>query len=224
MNTTVLGQGIYSISEASRLINATPQRVTAWFRGGSSKRGPVFKSSYSDFGSLGNAISFLDLIEALMALRLREKGVSLIVIRKARQELAGMFKTSHPLAHKDLSTDGTRVFVRVAEDSEDEQVIDVIKRQHVFPEVLKPYLSQIEFSEMTRLAERWHITQGIILDPTRCYGQPIVDDSGVPTAVLASAYWANQQDAELVADWFGVAPQQVEIAVQFEGNLRRSAA
>ncbi len=224
MGVAVLGNGIYTYAEAARLLEIKPQRLSRWFVGGRTRRGPVLESTYAQAVGLERTISFLDLIEALVATKLRAKGVSLIAIRKAHTTLVDILDTPWPFAHGRLCTDGKRVFVHIAEKSKDEALIDAIQRQHVFPEVILPYLKRVDYSKETRLAERWHIAKGIVVDPQLRFGKPIVEKAGIATSVLASAYRANCSDAELVADWYGVSPRAVDLAVAFEERLRRKVA
>lgn len=63
--STMLGQGVYGISEAASLTGLKPSRVREWFRG-RLPRGtkPVFQSDYPPVGG-DFAISFHDLIEPI---------------------------------------------------------------------------------------------------------------------------------------------------------------
>jgi uncharacterized protein (DUF433 family) len=58
----------------------------------------------------------------------------------------------------------------------------------------------------------------VVLDPRRSFGQPIVNDEGVSTRVLAGAVQA-EQSIERVAEWFEVKPASVRAAVDFENQL-----
>ena len=224
MPQSLLGKGVYAYPEAARLLKISPQRARAWFLGRATGRGPVLKSDYAVRGAPADVISFLDLIEALVASRLREHQVSLIAIRSAHRQLGRLLKTGHPFSHSRLYTDGQTVFVRLAEESGDESLIEAIRQQRVFPRVILPYLKRIDYSHDTQLAQRWRIMDGVIVDPARRFGKPIVDASGMPTSILAAAYIANRERTELVADWYAVSPKDVELAVEFEERFRRKAA
>lgn len=221
----LLGTGIYSFSEAAKLIGVRPQRVRAWFRGWPGRQRPVFQSSFADNTAGACVIGFLNLVESLVASQLREHGVSLPTVRRAHHQLADLLENAHPFAHHGLLTDGKNVFVRVATEVGDTQAIEAINRQHVFEVVILPYLQQIEYSGKSNLAELWRISEGVVIDPRRRFGKPIVDQCGISTSILHASYQANQKNRALVADWFGVDPQDVEVAVAFETRFnRRSAA
>jgi uncharacterized protein (DUF433 family) len=58
-----------------------------------------------------------------------------------------------------------------------------------------------------------------VIDPTICFGKPIVEAVGIPTAVLAAAHQANDKDEELVGEWYNVSPSYVLAAVEFETSM-----
>jgi len=224
MERHILGNGIYTFAEAARLTAVSSQRVRAWFTGWPRGLGPALHTDYYDLDTKHKLISFLDLVEVLVAGKLRERGVSLLTIRKAHLRLAEQLKTEHPFSHSDLLTDGRAVFVRTANTENDPQLIDLLKNQLTFDSILRPYLDRIEWDEGTHLALRWRIVEGIVIDPAIRFGKPVVLDCAMPTAVLATAYRANCGDTNLVADWYGVNPNQVELAVSFEANISGKAA
>jgi uncharacterized protein (DUF433 family) len=217
-----LGHGIYTFSEAAKLTGLSGQRVRTWFEDGKSRgRGHVLQS---DYGSEG-IISFLDLIEVLVAGHMRELGISLIAVRKAHASLRCYLDTRHPFSHQDLLTDGEMLFVYLERESQNRSaLIEIVSRQHAIPQVLMPYLRRVDYDTVSRMAGLWNIGDDVVIDPARALGKPIVRASAMPTAVLAAAYRANGQDAERVADWYGVAPADVEAAVRFEGQYFEAAA
>jgi len=74
------------------------------------------------------------------------------------------------------------------------------------------------------MARRWCIGNLVVIDPAICLGKPIVDGIGIATAILASSYEANDQDAEMVAAWYRVHPKHVIAAVEFERSFQQIAA
>lgn len=105
-----------------------------------------------------------------------------------------------------------------------EQLLEVLTGQKAMPEILKPYLKQIEYAHDTQTAVRWNIAPGIVLDPRRAFGKPIVADEGTTTFVLARAFRANGENVDLVADLFDVAPEAVRKAVAFERDFAAGRA
>jgi uncharacterized protein (DUF433 family) len=98
-------------------------------------------------------------------------------------------------------------------------MIEVLTRQRVFVDVLLPFLKRIDYDSVTKLASKWSIADKVVVDPTICLGKPIVEEVGVRTTILANSYEANDRDAELVAEWYGLLPTHVLAAVDFERSL-----
>ena len=226
MKIDALGRGIYTFSEAGRLTGLTSERVRSWFEdrapaANSRTRSQVFQG---DYGSQG-VISFLDLIEVLVAGHMRDLGISLDAVRKAYGALRRYLDTQHPFSHQDLLTDGQKLFVYLEGESKNRsELIEIVSQQHAIPQVLMPYLQRVDYDRASRLARQWNIGDNVVIDPARALGKPIVRASAMPTAVLAAAYWANGEDAERVADWYGVAPADVLAAVRFEAQYFEAAA
>jgi len=216
----ILGHGIYSLPEAARLTRLRPSRVREWFTGRSMKQGPkpVFKSDYDSVGG-DRAISFLDLIELFIAGQLREHGVSLQSLRKVRAQLQKDLDPRHPFCRREVLSDGKKVFTLGLDREGQREMIEVLSTQRVFVQILLPFLKRIDYDAATKLASKWSIADGIVVDPRICLGKPIVKEVCIRTTILASAYCATHEDSELVAEWFGVLPLHVEAAVNFERSL-----
>jgi uncharacterized protein (DUF433 family) len=218
---TVLGRGVYGLPEAAKLTQLKPARVREWFRGRSSSgsKRSVFTSDYQ-FISDACAISFLDLIELFVAGQLREHGVSLQSLMRVRAQLKKDLATRHPFSRREVLSDGKRVFTLGLDLEGQREMVDVLNRQRVFADILLPFLKKIDYDAASKLATRWCIADGIVIDPQRSLGKPIVEEVGIKTMILESAYTANNEDAEAVADWYGVLPSHVMAAVAFERSLR----
>ena len=233
MTAPTLGSGIYTFAEAGRLTGLAPRRVRDWFRGRpitqkAGRRSRVFDADYSD--AAGGRISFLDLIEVLVAGNLRELGIPLRGVRKAHAELRRFLHTPHPFSHRGLFTDGRAIFLHMEDRSRsDSELIEVVSRQQAIPQVLLPQLTRVDYDPGSALARQWRVAAGVVIDPARSFGKPVTATSGVPTSILAAAFRANGRDAERVADWYGISAADVNAAVRFEaehfgGERRRAKA
>ena len=216
---TNFGKGIYSFREAARLTGLKPRRVREWFVGRNSEpdRRPVFRSEFEPIGAV-QVISFLDLVEVFVAGHLRDNGVSLPTLRKVHKRLGTDFHTDHPFARKELLTDGREVFVRGVDQAGEEEIYHALTKQKAFPKLILPFLKRIDYDRVSALAKRWHIDDGIVVDPGKCFGKPILESSCIPTYLVAAEYEANGRDAERVAGWYGLSPNEVLAAVRFEGG------
>ena len=95
MVKNMLGRGLYTFPEAGRLAGLRSARVRDWFVGRNESVKPVFVADFAPVEG-DYAISFHDLVDALIAGHLRESGVSLQTIRKVYNHLKRDFATDHP--------------------------------------------------------------------------------------------------------------------------------
>lgn len=125
--------------------------------------------------------------------------------------------SSHPFAREDLYTDGIDIFRRIGDEVNVPEMVDVLTKpkQSVFGR-WRDYLGQFDYIKGTKLAFRWRIANGVVIDPTISFGKPVAGSGGVTTFVLANQYIANQRNAALVADLYAVSEADVLNAVQFE--------
>jgi uncharacterized protein (DUF433 family) len=216
----ILGNGVYNLPEAARLTGLKSQRVREWFQGRSNQqpRKPVFHSDYQSVGG-DRAISFHDLIELFVAGQLRDRGVSLQSLRKVHRKLQKDLGTRHPFCRRELLTKHGQVFTLGLDEHGRSEMVEVLTRQRVFPDILLPFLKKIDYDAATEMATRWHIANLIVIDPSIWLGKPIVDRIGIATAILAAAYEANDHNVELVADWYRVHSKHIIAAVEFERSL-----
>jgi len=165
------------------------------------------------------AVSFYDLVDVYVAGQLRDHGVSLQTLRKVYARMRDDLNTDHPFCRRELLSDGRIVFMRAVDAAGKEQLTEVLTRQGVFPKIILPFLKTIDYDSVRLLAARWHIADLVVVDPTICFGTPIVEATGIPTHILAAAYQANGQKADFVAQWYNVNPKDVVAAVKFESSL-----
>ncbi len=219
-----LGDGVYTLPEVARYTELHPSRVRAWFKGhyDGLGKGPVFKSDYRPIDST-QAVSFLDLIDVLVAAQFRGFRVSMQRVRAAYTILQKRLETRHPFCHRDLYTDGKQIFIFAANQLGDATLTEIVTNQQFFLHV-REHLMRVEYDEADRMARRWRIADGVVIDPAVSFGKPVVAPTGITTFVLANAFQANRQDAELVADLFNVGESDVRNAVEFERCYNRQKA
>lgn len=221
----MMGQGVYTIAEVSRLTDLHASRVRSWFKQRSDRSGygPVFESDYPSING-DYAVSFYDLIDVLVAGAFRDQfNVPMQVVRRAHRVLQRQLHTEHPFCHSELHTDGKRIFLCAANQVHEEILSEVISRQQFFL-YIKEKLQHIDYNEVTRLAQRWRVADGIVIDPLVSMGKPTIENSGVTSYVIANQYAANANNAGLVADLYGISQKDVANAVNFEKWLRRRLA
>lgn len=224
LNQFGLGQGVYSVTDASALTGLYPRRIVRWFRGytyrattGHRSRPPVIQSDYSPVDGLMQ-LSFLDLIEMRLVKAFLDAGVGWKELRLAATRAAEMLGNKHPFATMKFKTDGRRIMADIAPETGDVSLIQVSSQQHLFRSLVAPYLRDLEFDDS--IVVRWAPLgrkRQVIIDPQRAFGAPIARQSGVPTRILA--LFANATSEQRAASWYCVSLAEVRDAVRFERQL-----
>ena len=145
------------------------------------------------------------------------------MIHKVREKAACIYPAaSHPFCTKQFVTDGQRIFADVHQETREMTLLEIATDQHVFSEVTKPFLRQLQFKEDKTILEKWWpmgTDRQIVLDPKKNFGQPTVFREGISTRVLAESYRANNESLEDVARWYEIDPVSVKDAVEYEQSL-----
>ena len=81
---------------------------------------------------------------------------------------------------------------------------------------MQDWLKHLDYDASTKLASRWNIAEGVVVDPRISFGKPVIRSTGVTTFVLANQYKANRKNSGLVADLYDVSEEDVLNAVRFE--------
>jgi uncharacterized protein (DUF433 family) len=226
-----LNTGIYTVPEAARLTRVSVGRIRRWLRGYKfrTRKGEQHFSPALWHGQLkaidhSHALGFLDLIEIRFVDAFLKKGVSWGIIREAHVRGAKLFNTNHPFCTNKFFTCGREIFVEIHRETKEPSLLDIAHDQHVFAQIVRPFLQELEFDENDQLL-RWKPTTKrglVVLDPTRNFGRPIVTRHGVPTEVLARAAKACDS-VEEVAQWYEVPKSEIEDAMEFEHELTLAA-
>lgn len=225
----IIGTGVYSLPLAARLVGEDARALRRWVLGYSRKyKGeqvqsePLWTHQLANANLPGDVIGFRDLLELRMVSAFVRHGVSLKVIRATLGAATQLFGQGYPLTDQRFLTDGKRIFLQAVADASDASpMLDVLGRQFVFSDIIKPSLyAGIEYGQDG--AVRWYPLRKkktIVLDPALQFGTPVIADAGVPTDTIYAAYLAEGQDKAMVARVFDISPELVNDAVEFEQKL-----
>ena len=223
-----IGKGVYNLAEAERLIKIPRQRISRWTRGytyrykGEVRHTPPLIAWGAEHAvKEGPILSFLDLLEVRFLDAFFVHGVSRKAIRIAALNARELLGRHHPFSTYIFKTDGRSIFAEIAKGTDDKRLLDVVRNQFVFVQVISPSLyAGIEFGESNDPQRWWPLGKKhvVVIDPKRGFGAPIVARSGVPTKVLAGAFKA-EGSVEFVAKWYEVSEREVCDAVLFEERL-----
>jgi uncharacterized protein (DUF433 family) len=222
----LVGIGVYTPVEASRLLGVPSARIVRWLRGhhAGGRRYPPLWRPQINLGDKRVYLGFRDLMEIRVANAFIERGLIPQRVRRAIEIAREMLMQERPLSTARFRTDGRTVFLQVMQEDGSGQMIDLFRSQHVFREFIEPSLRNIDFDE-EGIPQRWWPRgkqAGIVVDPQRAFGQPIETGSGVPAAVLSAAAEAegSPENAALVWD---VPVNAVRRARDFQTALARAA-
>lgn len=224
-----LRSGVYSISEAAKLIDAPRQRLRRWIHGDAHGYNvvPLIKNELPDIdGHI--AMSFINLIEALFISRFVQEGVHVRSIRAMAEEAKNFLDNDHPFATNILfKTDGRDIFAEVARKTRDKKLYSLRKHNWALEPIIGPSLKAAVTYGPNRLAHSWYPNKQqaphVVVNPSVSFGQPVLADTGIPTRTLYNSYVAEGRKADIVAHWYEVDKRKVMEAVRFEENLARVA-
>jgi uncharacterized protein (DUF433 family) len=218
-----IGLGLYMVPEASRLSRVSVGRIRRWLRGYTFRTTyespPVFTTSLPPLDDGELALSFLDLQEIRFVDAFLQSGVKWKTLRLVH-ERAERGLGSYPFSRGSFVTDGSRIFQDLAPRiKSDGAFIDLASDQSSFKRIVAPYIVDLQFVD-GQAVEWWPLGKKrlVVLNPRRCFGQPIVAREGVPTNILARAYRAEQSFAR-IAHWYDVSERAVRDAVEYETTL-----
>jgi len=232
MMTAILGQGIYTIREASSLVQLPYKRVSRWVKGysytleGDNRRKKAPSVLNVDIPVIDGrfAVSFLNVIELLFVKKFLGMGVSLKTIRIASEVAAEILNNTHPFAFQRFATDNRAIFLEIEEKTGNKSVIDLAKRQCEIKPFIGQYLKNVEFDHVTYLANRWRPMGEdipIIIDPNIAFGKPVIENTRIGTNTIFKQYLAERSMPK-VADWFDISMDAVNYAVKYEEEVLKN--
>lgn len=211
-STSYIGQGIYGIAEAARLLRRPAPQVRRWANGYSyqrtydrTARPPVLQTGRPD----KDALTFRELIELFFVREYTHAGISLQHVRDTAKALAGEYG-EHPFAAKQLLTDGKRLLAI------SEYGIITPATCQLIAEYADELVKEFEFQD--DFVNLWRPKEGagaVVIDPARAFGEPILAATGTPTRTLFRTFQL-EQDFDRVAAYYDVTTKQVKQAVGFE--------
>jgi len=222
---SLLGVGIYTVTDAARITRVPPARIRRWLRGHEYVyRGERRSSKPVILGQLPViedqvSLGFRDLIELLVIDGFLREGVKWKLIHAAHQGARHILCTDHPFCDYRFKTDGRQILLDASEQTGNRELLNVVTDQYSWRKIVDPYLrASLDFLG-NNVALWWPMgrKRRVTINPARMFGKPTVTE-GVPTATLGRAYAAEHSFAK-VAWWYEVAVRSVRDAVAYEQRL-----
>lgn len=227
----IIGKGIYSLAEAARLTRVPAARIRRWtggyqyvIEGDRHFSPPVIATEIAqEVGA--PALTFADVLEVRFLDAFRRHGVSWRSIRIAAEHARELLGRHHPFSSRIFKTDGRTILADIVPHIGDPRLLDIVKNQYAFKEVVSPLLYKgVEFDANDLACRWWPLGESrhVVIDPSRRFGAPIEDESGVPTTILARAV-RIEGDIALVARLYRTSEKGVRDADEYEADLARAA-
>lgn len=206
--------GVYTLPDAARVLRLSAPKISGWLRAESGTRAGEFLAKGE---GRDRHFDFHTLIELYAVAFLREKGVPMPAIRRARDELSRRFETAHPFALKGLLLSGRDILKELGDGA----LLELGKSgQTAFEQVLAPFCEKLEFDRETGLASAFFPDgrkSSVVVDPKRAFGKPVIFGTATPTETIAALIRAGESK-EQVAEDYRLKPEQVEDAWRFENR------
>ena len=217
LDIDIFGKGIYSPRQAARLVGGSAQEIRRWTRG-SGPNEPLWNAYYQELDDTAE-LSFADLIEVRVVKAFRQAGVSTQAIRFAIRFSQEKFGVERPLSTLEFKTDGSEILMKAVE--EDDDFISLAKvrpGQKVFADIVRQSVKDLEYEGETVARWRPHKTKDVVIDPSRQFGSPIIDEFGVATSTLFEEF-KYYDDARYLSKVYDIPLRLVNEAIRFETLL-----
>ena len=204
----------YRVVDVARFAEISPRTLTYWYF----PKGKDTRRILSE-RDRGGQISYLQMVEAAFVATMRRSGVSLDVIRDARDYLKKYWHSDFPFATYRFKTDGKNLLMDFdqldAMSGEGKLLIPNKHGQLAWSKIVEFTFDQFEYED--DLAIRWHVKgpgAPVVIDPSIAFGAPNIH--GIPTNTLAERFQGGDSVAELAND-FQLNLSDVGAALKFEG-------
>ena len=205
---------MYQIKEAARYAHVSPKTVAAWHKTEGRSRLTLSQKG------VGDALSYLQLIEVAVVAAFRKWGLPLRRIQAARDYVAKELRTEFPFAAYRFKTDGKSLLMdyqQIEGKKGKGKLLDATaKGQLAWDDIVGRRLMEFVY-EGHGQAIKWHVAgieSPIVIDPQIAFGTPTI--SGTPTWVVRER-WQAGESIEDIGEDFALKPRDVTRALEFEG-------
>jgi hypothetical protein len=208
----VLGNGLFTVSEAALYARVSPQMMARWLFG--SKKGQSVV--HPQFGSEGRFVSFLDLVQTLAIREIRmQKNVPLPKFRQAIRVAKEKFDLDYPFARQHCTYLFGDELVIAPPGEGFVEASGKHRGQRLFSFV-EMYLKDLSFNP-AGLANRYRIYTRdkvpIVMRPDMRFGEPLL-----PSGYSARSIWESLQTEGSIprtAEVNGISVAEVEATYRF---------
>jgi len=216
--TVDIGTGIYTVPEAARILELSPQKVGQCMR-----RYWEFDflndykdsdAPYTHGSGRDRVFNFYTLIELITVSTFRELNVTFPKIKKAHRIAARVLKTQYPFAKKVFMTDGEKIIHNCDEIT---SLILNEQKQLAFREIIEPFCNKIDFDEVHQIAQRyWPMgrNRNILIDPEHRFGEPVIKGTNISVAMINSLIEAGESKS-FIAEEYNISEEAVHDVIRY---------
>jgi uncharacterized protein (DUF433 family) len=211
--TPKIGSGIYTASDAAKILNIPYGKANYWFNHYVKTKLPEQVGFQYQFTiNKITAVNFLSLIEMYVFYCLREKRITTSKIIDAHSNMSKLLATPYPFAKQDLFTDGKHLLFELG----DIHITADSKLQIEIWECLHSYFEKISFSS-NRLATKFFplgTNKTIVVNPENQFGQPIIEGTNILAQTISCLYNGGES-IESIQRLFDISKENVVDAIDF---------
>ena len=214
---------MYSFAEAAHLADVSAATVRNWLKGYVTRdrqAEPLFNAPEDQ----GSGVSFLQLIEIMVAGRLRKaERASYRKVYEAYRNARGRYDFAYPFAHMELKAIGGHIvhYIRGAPPPASLQALDD-PHQWTLPGLVQisEVIAQLDYED--QLASKWWPAGKdvpIVVDPLFSGGTPTVAGRGVTVSTIYKRFSKGNLPVDFLMEDYDLGREQVEQAIRFGGKL-----
>jgi uncharacterized protein (DUF433 family) len=215
-NKLSLGNGIYTIREIARILRLPYAKVHRWLNTyWEGELGKFFEGNYSWKVENSQAVGFHTLIEFYILVQFAEAGVKTREVLKAHVELSKELQTPFPFAQRNvlekIRTDGKKIFLT---SNGITCTLDGTKQLNL--SFIRLFLKNLEFDSDLVASRFWPLgkDKGILVDPRRKFGHPVVNKSNIYPETIYNLYKAGEPE-KFIAFTYEISEEDVRHAIEY---------
>jgi uncharacterized protein (DUF433 family) len=215
-NKLSIGNGIYTIREIARILRLPYAKVHRWLNTyWEGELGKFFEGNYSWKVENSQAVGFHTLIEFYILVQFAEAGVKTREVLKAHVELSKELQTPFPFAQRNvlekIRTDGKKIFLT---SNGITCTLDGTKQLNL--SFIRLFLKNLEFDSDLVASRFWPLgkDKGILVDPRRKFGHPVVNKSNIYPETIYNLYKAGEPE-KFIAFTYEISEEDVRHAIEY---------